>query len=89
MYHRSHRIHTTTAMIPQQALATPVNPAPMKSPRLQSGNLVVQPRAKEVTEQAGSRYLQRIERKLDLLLDHFIDHWLLTVLSNDMLCPES
>ena len=39
------------------------------------GHLVVQPRAKEVTEQAGSRYLQRIERKLDLLLDHFdIDH---------------
>ena len=39
------------------------------------GNLVVQPRAKEVTEQAGSRYLQRIERKLDLLLDGFnIDH---------------
>ena len=36
---------------------------------------MVQPRAKEVTEQAGSRYLQRIERKLDLLLDHFdINH---------------
>ena len=42
------------------------------------GNLVVQPRAKEVTEPVRrvlSRYLQRIERKLDLLLDHLdIDH---------------